>query len=115
MHLVLHFMQVLLLWTGAFCSALSGNIMFMSVNSNIRSAEGARTSLDRALQIAFKGGAVTGLAVTTLSLFGVTTLFLIFGGASGNTEVVKEAPTLIISFGFGASLVALFAPAWRRN
>ena len=40
--------------------------MFMSVNSNIRSAEGARTSLDKALQIAFRGGSVTGLAVTTL-------------------------------------------------
>jgi K(+)-stimulated pyrophosphate-energized sodium pump len=94
---------------GAFCSALSGFIgMFMSINSNIRSAEGARTSLDKALQIAFKGGSVTGLSVTTLSLFGVATLFLLFGGASGG-EAAKAAPSLIIGFGFGASLVALFA------
>ena len=95
---------------GAFCSALSGYIgMYMSVSSNVRAAEGARTSLDKSLQIAFKGGSVTGLAVTTLSLFGVTTLFLIFGGASGNQELICGAPNLIVGFGFGASLVALFA------
>ena len=95
---------------GAFCSALSGYIgMFMSINSNIRAAEGARSSLDKALQIAFKGGAVTGLAVTTLSLLGVSTLFLIYGGLSSDAQVIKEAPSLIIGFGFGASLVALFA------
>jgi len=95
---------------GAFCSALSGYIgMYMSVNSNVRSAEGARTSLDKSLQIAFKGGSVTGLSVTTLSLLGVATLFLLFGGASGNQELICGAPNLIVGFGFGASLVALFA------
>jgi K(+)-stimulated pyrophosphate-energized sodium pump len=95
---------------GAFCSALSGYIgMFMSINSNVRAAEGARTSLDRALQIAFKGGAVTGLAVTTLSLLGVSTLFLIYGGFSSDSQIYNQAPALIIGFGFGASLVALFA------
>ena len=95
---------------GAFCSALSGYIgMYMSVNSNVRAAEGARTSLDKSLQIAFKGGAVTGLSVTTLSLLGVATLFLVYGGASGDEVLIKDAPNLIIGFGFGASLVALFA------
>jgi K(+)-stimulated pyrophosphate-energized sodium pump len=97
--------------TGAFCSALSGFLgMFMSVNSNIRSADGAKHGLNRALQIAFKGGAVTGLAVTTLSLLGVTTLFIFYGGGfNGSTDAVKNAPSLIVGFGFGASLVALFA------
>jgi K(+)-stimulated pyrophosphate-energized sodium pump len=96
--------------TGAACSALSGFIgMYMSVNSNVRSAEGARTGLNKALQIALRGGAVTGLAVTTLSLFGVSTLFMIYGGVSGQTAMIKEAPSLIVGFGFGASLVALFA------
>lgn len=95
---------------GAFCSALSGYIgMYMSVNSNVRSAEGARTGLDKALQIAFKGGSVTGLSVTTLSLLGVSTLFLAFGGASSSEDAIKQAPNLIVGFGFGASLVALFA------
>jgi K(+)-stimulated pyrophosphate-energized sodium pump len=95
--------------TGAFCSALSGYIgMFMSVNSNIRSADGAKHGLNRALQIAFKGGAVTGLCVTTLSLLGVTTLFVIYGGGFNGTNI-QNAPSLIVGFGFGASLVALFA------
>ncbi|MGB9781186.1 sodium-translocating pyrophosphatase [Caldanaerobacter sp.] len=96
--------------TGAFCSALSGYIgMYMAVNSNIRAAAGARTGLNRALQIALKGGAVTGLAVTALSLFGVATLFLTYGGMSGQDDLIKEAPSLIVGFGFGASFVALFA------
>lgn len=96
--------------SGAFCSALSGYIgMFMSVNSNVRSAEGARSGVNKALQIAFRGGAVTGLVVTTLSLFGVSTLFLVFGGFTGQDTLIKEAPSLIVGYGFGASLVALFA------
>lgn len=96
--------------TGAFCSALSGYIgMYMAVNSNIRAAAGAKKGLNNALQIALKGGAVTGLAVTSLSLLGVASLFLIYGGISGNDELIKEAPSLIVGFGFGASFVALFA------
>ncbi|WP_029688407.1 sodium-translocating pyrophosphatase [Thermoanaerobacter sp. A7A] len=96
--------------TGAFCSALSGYIgMYMAVNSNVRAAAGAKSGLNRALQIALKGGAVTGLAVTALSLFGVATLFLAYGGLSGQEDLIKEAPSLIVGFGFGASFVALFA------
>lgn len=96
--------------TGAFCSALSGYIgMYMAVNSNVRAAAGAKKGLNNALQIALKGGAVTGLAVTSLSLLGVASLFLIYGGGSGNDILIKEAPSIIIGFGFGASFVALFA------
>ncbi|SHI62291.1 K(+)-stimulated pyrophosphate-energized sodium pump [Clostridium cavendishii DSM 21758] len=96
--------------TGAFCSALSGYIgMYMTVNTNIRTANGAKSGLNKALQISFRGGAVTGLAVTVLSLLGVTTLFLVFGGSSSDDTLIKEAPSLIVGFGFGASLVALFA------
>ncbi|OOM69965.1 K(+)-stimulated pyrophosphate-energized sodium pump [Clostridium puniceum] len=95
---------------GAFCSALSGYIgMYMAVNSNVRAAAGAKKGLNNALQIALKGGAVTGLAVTSLSLLGVASLFLIYGGISGNDALIKEAPSLIVGFGFGASFVALFA------
>lgn len=95
---------------GALCSALSGYIgMYMAVNSNIRAAAGAKKGLNKALQIALKGGAVTGLAVTTLSLFGVATLFLLYGGMSSDISMIKEAPSLIVGFGFGASFVALFA------
>jgi len=96
--------------TGAFCSALSGYIgMYMAVNSNVRAAAGAKKGLNNALQIALKGGAVTGLAVTSLSLLGVASLFLIYGGGSGSDTIIKEAPSLLVGFGFGASFVALFA------
>jgi K(+)-stimulated pyrophosphate-energized sodium pump len=91
---------------GAAASALSGYIgMSVAVISNLRSAAGAKKSLNNALTIAFRGGAVSGLAVTTLSLLGVTALFYLYGGAS-NPDV---APLEIVGFGFGASFVALFA------
>lgn len=96
--------------TGAICSGISGYIgMRVAVSSNIRAAAGAQHSLDKSLKIAFRGGAVTGLLVTTLSLVGVAGLFYMFGGASGNPELIKQAPHLIVGFGFGASFVALFA------
>ncbi|HWI65826.1 MAG TPA: sodium-translocating pyrophosphatase, partial [Symbiobacteriaceae bacterium] len=91
---------------GAFASALSGYIgMWTAVTGNLRVAAGAQHSLNRALQIAFRSGAVTGLAVTTLSLLGVWGLFKAFAAASSP----DQAPLLIVGFGFGASFVALFA------
>lgn len=91
---------------GAVCSALSGFIgMYVAVRSNLRTAAAATTGLNKALRISFRGGAVTGLAVTTLSLLGVAGLFYAFGGAANP----KEVPLLIVGFGFGASFVALFA------
>ncbi len=91
---------------GALCSALSGFIgMYVAVRSNLRTAAAATKSLDRALRVSFRGGAVTGLAVTSLSLLGVAGLFYAYGGAA-HPEV---APLEIVGFGFGASFVALFA------
>ena len=91
---------------GAVLSAASGFIgMYTAVTANLRAAAGAQHSLDRALRVSFRGGAVTGLAVTALSLLGVATLFYAFGGQA-NPE---RAPLLIVGFGFGASFVALFA------
>ena len=95
---------------GALCSGIAGFIgMFVAVNANIRAAAGARHSLNRSLTISFRGGAVTGLAVTTLSLLGVGSLFFFFGGQSDNANIIKLAPELIVGYGFGASFVALFA------
>ena len=92
--------------SGAALSALSGYIgMATAVTANLRAAAGAQHSLDRALRISFRGGSVTGLAVTALSLLGVATLFYAFGGATDPAR----APLLIVGFGFGASFVALFA------
>src|SRR5271154_1885676 len=91
---------------GAVCSGLAGFTgMYCSIRANIRTASAARTSLNRALQMALRGGAVTGLVVVALSLLGVGALFLFFGGLEDPTHV----PYQLVGFGFGASLVALFA------
>ena len=91
---------------GAVCSGLAGYTgMYVSIRANIRTASAARGSLNKALQIALRGGAVTGLVVVALSLVGVGALFLLFGGLA-NPQTV---PYQLVGFGFGASLVALFA------
>src|SRR6201994_3180122 len=91
---------------GATCSALAGQTgMWVSIRANIRTASAARTSLGKALQIALRGGAVTGLIVVALSLLGVGILFLAFGGLNNP----QQTPYQLVGFGFGASLVALFA------
>src|SRR5579862_4914437 len=92
---------------GAFCSGISGYIgMFVSIRANLRTASAVRTSLNSALQIALRGGAVSGLFVVAMSLLGVGGLFAVlraFGVAD------EKIPLLIVGYGFGASLVALFA------
>ncbi len=91
---------------GAACSALSGYVgMFVSIRANLRCAAAASRSLNRALQLALRGGAVSGLTVVALSLIGVGGLFILFGGM----EDAVGVPLKIIGFGFGASFVALFA------
>src|SRR6202023_366126 len=91
---------------GAVCSGLAGYTgMYCSIRANIRTASAARTSLNKALQMALRGGAVTGLVVVALSLLGVGTLFLVFGGL----DHPQAVPYQLVGFGFGASLVALFA------
>ncbi|MGH9658609.1 MAG: sodium-translocating pyrophosphatase [Bryobacteraceae bacterium] len=91
---------------GALCSTAAGfSGMWVSIRCNIRVASAARTSLNRALQIALRGGAVTGLSVVALSLLGVGILFWLFDGL----EKPREVPGQIVAFGFGASFVALFA------
>jgi K(+)-stimulated pyrophosphate-energized sodium pump len=91
---------------GAACSALAGQTgMWVSIRANIRTASAARTSMGDALKIALRGGAVTGLVVVGLSLIGVGVLFLLFGGL----ENPQQVPYQLVGFGFGASLVALFA------
>ncbi len=91
---------------GALASAISGFIgMYISVRANIRVASAARSSLDKAVKIALRGGAVSGLLVVAMSLLGVAGLFYLYGGATNPTVT----PLLIVGFGFGASFVALFA------
>ena len=94
---------------GAACSMASGIIgMFVSVRSNVRTAAAARTSLVGAVQVAMRGGAVSGFLVVALSLLGVWGIFTAYETFIGDVTVA-EAPFLIVGFGFGASFVALFA------
>src|SRR2546428_5121697 len=91
---------------GAICSGIAGfSGMFVSIRASLRAASAARSSLARALQLALRGGAVTGLSVVAMSLLGVGVLFLAFGGMKDPTSV----PYQLVGFGFGASFVALFA------
>ena len=91
---------------GAACSMASGIIgMYISVKSNVRTAAASRRSLVEAVQVAMRGGAVSGLLVVALSLLGVYGIFVLYGGF----EHPAVAPYLIVGFGFGASFVALFA------
>ncbi len=94
---------------GAACSMASGIIgMFVSVRSNVRTAAAARTSLVGAVQVAMRGGAVSGFLVVALSLLGVWGIFTAYEALVAEVTVA-EAPFLIVGFGFGASFVALFA------
>ncbi len=92
---------------GAACSALSGYIgMFVAVRANLRTASAARRSLNEALTVALRGGAVSGFLVVALSLLGVFTIYSVYGAIGGG---LTQAPFLIVGFAFGASFVALFA------
>jgi len=94
---------------GAAASMASGIIgMFISVKSNVRTAAAARRSLVEAVQVAMRGGAVSGFLVVSLSLLGVWGIFTAYSTFVGGVGV-REAPFLIVGFGFGASFVALFA------
>ena len=84
---------------GAFLSALAGYIgMNVSVRANVRTTEAAKGGLKEALDVAFKGGTVTGLLVVGLALLGVTTLYALTGDVKA-----------LIGLGFGASLISVFA------
>jgi K(+)-stimulated pyrophosphate-energized sodium pump len=92
---------------GAICSAIAGYIgMWVAIRANIRTAAASRSSLNLGLQIALRGGAVSGLFVVVMSLLGVGGLFALlrlFGISA------QQIPFLIVGYGFGASFVALFA------
>ncbi len=93
---------------GAIFSALAGYIgMGVAVRANVRTAEAAKTSLPAALDVAFKGGAVTGLAVVGLALLGVSGFYYLLTTSMGFS--IEKAPGLLIGFAFGASLISLFA------
>ena len=81
--------------------------MNVSVRANVRTTEAAKDGLQPALDVAFKGGSVTGLSVVGLALLGVSAFYYVF--TTVLNIPIDEAPKLLIGFGFGASLVSLFA------
>jgi K(+)-stimulated pyrophosphate-energized sodium pump len=97
--------------TGALCSALAGFIgMKVATKANVRTANAARTSLGAALNVAFTGGSVMGMAVVGLGVLGLSSLFLIYSNQFG-TDVasITKVLTVLTGFSFGASSIALFA------
>jgi K(+)-stimulated pyrophosphate-energized sodium pump len=80
--------------------------MWVSIRANIRTAAAVRTSLNDGLQIAMRGGAVSGLFVVAMSLLGVGGLFALLEVLGQDPQKI---PFTIVGFGFGASFVALFA------
>merc|ERR1719149_383671 len=94
---------------GAFMSGLAGYIgMWISVRANVRTAAAATRSYQESIDTALRGGAVCGLLVVGLCVFGLTTLFMLFRTMFPDTPSAFT-PNLLVGFGFGASLVALFA------
>ena len=84
---------------GAVLSAAAGYVgMNIAVRANVRTAEAARGGLNQALQLAFRGGAVTGFMVVGLGLLGVAAAYLVF-----------KNPDVLVGLAFGASLVSVFA------
>jgi len=92
---------------GAICSALAGFIgMKVATKANVRTTNAARTSLGKALEVAFAGGAVMGLGVVGLGVLGLSSLFAIY---SGQGWEITEVLNVLSGFSLGASSIALFA------
>ena len=98
---------------GAFCSALAGFFgMRVATAANVRTAAAARSSLNRALRVAFSGGAVMGFSVVGLGVLGLSLLFLLyvalFDSGQAQSDLLRTV-TVLTGFSFGASSIALFA------
>ncbi len=94
---------------GALCSALAGFFgMKVATLANNRTTNAARTSLNKALIVAFNGGSVMGMSVVGLGVLGLSILFWFYGGLEQGANL-KDVMTILSGFAMGASSIALFA------